>query len=37
MGDTIELPNAEGYIRKIFTVAQAGTNNKSRLAMLAGS
>ncbi len=34
LGDTIELPNANGYIRKIFTMLQTVTNNKSRLAVL---
>lgn len=34
LGDTIELPNANGYIRKIFTLLQSRTNNKSRLATI---
>lgn len=34
LGDTIEIPNAEAFIRKIFTVLQTRTNNKSRLAVL---
>jgi hypothetical protein len=34
LGDTIELPNANGYIRKVFTLLQTITNNKSRLAVL---
>lgn len=34
LGDTIELPNANGYIRKIFTMLQSKTNNKSRLGVL---
>lgn len=34
LGDTIELPNANGYIRKIFTMLQAKTNNKSRLGVV---
>jgi hypothetical protein len=34
LGDTIELPNANGFIRKIFTLLQTRTNNKSRLAVL---
>ena len=33
-GDTIELPNAEAYVVKIFSALQAKTNNKSRLAVL---
>lgn len=34
LGDTIELPNANGFIRKIFTLLQLTTNNKSRGAVL---
>jgi hypothetical protein len=33
-GETIELPNAEGYVVKLFSVLQSKTNNKSRLAVL---
>lgn len=34
LGDTAEFPQANGFIRKIFTLAQTGTNNKSRLAVI---
>jgi len=34
LGDTAEFPQTNGFIRKIFTLAQTGTNNKSRLAVI---
>lgn len=34
MGDTIEFPDAAGYIRKLFTLAQTKTNNRRRLVAL---
>ncbi len=34
LGDTAEFPQTNGFIRKIFTLAQCGTNNKSRLAVI---
>ncbi len=34
LGETAEFPQANGFIRKIFTLAQTGTNNKSRLAVV---
>lgn len=37
LGDTIELPNANGYIRKIFSLLQLTTNNKSRGAVISAA
>lgn len=34
LGDTLEIPGANGYERKIYTMLQAKTNNKSRLGVL---
>lgn len=31
LGDTQEIPNANGYVRKIYTALQFVTNNRSRL------
>ena len=33
-GETIEIPNANGYVVKIYSMLQTTTNNKSRLAVL---
>jgi hypothetical protein len=33
-GETIEIPNAEGYVMKIFSVLQAVVSNKSRLGVV---
>ena len=33
-GETIEIPNANGFVCKLFSMLQATTNNKSRLAVL---
>jgi hypothetical protein len=35
-GDTMEIPNMEGYVFKIYSLVQATTNNKSRLAVITG-
>ncbi len=37
LGDTQEFTDAQGYIRKMFTLAQAVTNNKSRLGVISYS
>jgi hypothetical protein len=34
MGDQIEIPSANGYVRKIYTMLQATSGNKSRNAIL---
>lgn len=34
LGDSIEFTDAAGFIRKVFTLAQATTNNKSRLGVI---
>jgi len=34
LGDTIEFPDSAGYIRKVFTLCQLTTNNRSRLGAL---
>jgi hypothetical protein len=34
LGETVEFESANGYIRKIFTMAQTKTNNKSRLGVI---
>jgi hypothetical protein len=31
MGDKVEIPNANGFVKKIFTLLQASLDNKSRL------
>jgi hypothetical protein len=33
-GETVEIPNANGYVQKIFSMLQLVTDNKSRLAVL---
>ncbi len=33
-GDTVEIPNANGYVVKIYSMLQTTTNNKSRLAVI---
>lgn len=33
-GETIEIPNANGYVCKLYSMLQATTNNKSRLSVL---
>lgn len=33
-GDTIEIPNANGYVFKIYSMLQVTTDNKSRLALI---
>jgi hypothetical protein len=37
LGDTIEFEDAAGFIRKVYTLAQLTTNNKSRLGVVAYS
>ena len=34
MGDTIEFEGSNGYIRKLFSLCQLITNNKSRLGVI---
>jgi hypothetical protein len=34
LGGELEFTNANGYVRKVFTMLQAMTNNKSRLAVI---
>lgn len=34
LGETIEIPNANGFVRKIYTMIQLTTPNKSRLSLL---
>ena len=31
LGETEEIPNANGFVRKIYSAVQTVTNNKSRL------
>lgn len=37
LGETVEFESANGYIRKIFTMAHTSTNNKSRLAVISAA
>ncbi len=36
-GETIEIPTANGFVCKIYSMLQATTNNKSRLAVIASA